>query len=181
MEEVQAAASVNWAAFLQSLATLLMSGGVIYLIVDKLFSRRKDRAEANQADTDYRKGEMELIASQIKFNKEQLCSANEQITVLQQKLKDLNTELDTTYDSYNRLEAKVTAWVPAVQLAFTNEVRKKKSAEKLYCQNDICDKRKPPIGKFSTPTDTLPDLDINDAKRELEIKEVQDDHGETLQ
>lgn len=41
---------MNWEAILALVTAVATSGGIVYLVVEKLFSRKKDKAEASSAE-----------------------------------------------------------------------------------------------------------------------------------
>lgn len=119
-------------------------------------------AEANSADTDYRKSEMELIKEQMDFNKQQLAGLREEYKELEEEKRTLKDDYRSLKANYRHLGDAADALYKEFQRAFRAEVEKKKDAEQHYCGNANCKKRVPV--HYETVTSEEPDFDLEALK-----------------
>lgn len=78
-------------------SALCVSGGVIYLVVQKLFERAKDKAEVRQQDTESKRATVEFGIPMIQIY-------NEIDKIVESKTAPIKEKLDTALDKIEILE-----------------------------------------------------------------------------
>lgn len=162
MEEIGMEAAKTMPVWLDMfLAIVAALGGweAVKYLLSLRANRRKDKAEADEADAvahqqaatagemdaAWRKNELDLLNSFVETAKVQYND------LLKEKEEDrrIKAELRSELRRYEHEVLENTRKIEGLQRAFTEEIARRRSLERLYCSNETCKRRQPPLGTFS--------------------------------
>ncbi|MBR5042991.1 MAG: hypothetical protein IKX67_07095 [Bacteroidales bacterium] len=114
---------------------------------------KKEEAQAKQEDTTAAQQQADLVSTQIETSKQMLeqmkqhneYQANLLKTYEEEKLEDRKIKQELRLEVF-----EVKRQMRGLQDAFTQEVSKRKAAERLYCSDEKCKTRRPPLGTYSS-------------------------------
>lgn len=144
-----------WVNVFIGIAAALGGWEAIKYVISLRANRRKDKAEAGQQeaiagqqDADWRQKELELMTSFVN-------TAKEQYEDLTKRYDEMKQEKDFDRKIKQELRLKLSEHerkIEGLQRAFTESETRRKAAERLYCADEKCPKRRPPLGTYdSTP------------------------------
>lgn len=121
-------------------------------------NRRKDKAEAKQQeatagqqDAELRQKELDLLNQIVETTKQQYGELKERYDELLTERKSDRAEMDALRKEVAELriwKAEQERKTEGLQRAFTESESRRKAAERLYCADESCTKRRPPIGTY---------------------------------
>lgn len=113
--------------------------------------RRKDKAQAKQEETTAGKQEADLRQKEYEL-------MNQFVETAKQQFEDMKGRYDTLLAEKNddrRIKVELRIKVAelerktdGLQRAFNESESRRRSAERLYCSDESCLKRRPPIGTY---------------------------------
>jgi len=117
--------------------------GIFFSIRDK---KRTVKAKASQEETSAKQQEFQLLKDEVVFNREIAGKLREEYSSnLTETLKLRNEVAGVKF-----LTSRQTRKIAGLEKAFKIEIAKKKAAEDKICDVIECERRKPPLGSFST-------------------------------
>lgn len=138
-----------------ALAIIAALGGLelVKYLISLRANRRKDKAQAAQEeasagtqDAEWRKNELELMNQFVETAKQQFEDLKQRYdTLLDEKKEDRKLKQE-----YRLQLAEHERKIEGLQRAFTEEQARRKRSERLYCSDEKCLKRKPPIGTYES-------------------------------
>ena len=121
-------------------------------------NRRKDKAEAaqgealaGQSDADLRQKELALLNDIVETTKQQYGELKQRYDELLVERKADREEMDALRKEVAELrvwKAEQERKTEGLQRAFTESESRRKAAERMYCADEACTKRRPPIGTY---------------------------------
>ena len=151
-----------WVNVFIGIAAALGGWEALKYVLSLRANRRKEKAEAGQqealagqSDADLRQKELELLNQIVDTTKQQYGELKGRYDEL---LVERKTDREET-ETLRRDVAEMRLWkaeqertVDGLQRAFTESEARRKAAERLYCSDEKCPKRRPPLGTYdSTP------------------------------
>lgn len=151
-----------WVNVFIGIAAALGGWEAIKYLLSLRANRRKDKAEAKQQeaaagqqDADLRQKELELLNQIVETTKSQYGELKERYDELLAERKSDRAEMDALRKEVAELrlwKAEQERKTEGLQRAFTESESRRKNAERLYCADEKCTHRHPPIGTYdSTP------------------------------
>ncbi|MBQ3950771.1 MAG: hypothetical protein II661_09870 [Bacteroidales bacterium] len=110
-------------------------------------------ATAGQQDADWRQKELELMTSIVSTTKQQyedLARQYNDMKVEKEEDRKIKLELRKELGELKLDLADQKRIVGGLQKAFTESETQRKKAERLYCSDEACHHRVPPLGTYST-------------------------------
>ncbi len=138
-----------------ALAILAALGGLelVKYLISLRANRRKDKAQAAQEeasagtqDAEWRKNELELMNQFVETAKQQFEDLKQRYdTLLEEKKEDRKLKQE-----YRLQLAEHERKIEGLQRAFSESETRRKRSERLYCSEENCVKRKPPLGTYDS-------------------------------
>lgn len=91
---------MNWEAIISIVPPLLMTGGVIYLIVEKLFDRRREKAEVKRIEVEMQREAAESSVPMLAMYEEIRKIVAKETDPIQEKLDKALERIDTLEKNY---------------------------------------------------------------------------------
>lgn len=98
---------MNWDILFERVPDVLVSGGVVYMIVQSLLTRRKYKAEVNHMKGENKAQDVETSGKVIDVYKEVQTIVDAKVEPIQRETKELRKELTETKASLARTLAKL--------------------------------------------------------------------------
>lgn len=161
-------------ALLAAIGTTYGGFELVKYLLSLRANRRKDNADAHaaaadagQKDADWRQKELEVMTSIIDTTKRQyedlakrygdLQAEKEEDREIKAQLRRELSEVRIELSEHQRI-------LCGIQRAWTTLIAQKKDAERHYCADEKCAKRKPKLGEYETPTIEFDSLVLRDKK-----------------
>lgn len=149
-----------WLTIILSLGGLELIKYLLGLIIGYRSDRRKENAQAKQEEATAGQQDAELRKNEVAVMNQVIDTVRLQLTEVMEAYKTIRAERDelrSDKEEDRKIKAELRYNVSELQRkvgglekAFTDSETRRLASERLYCSNEKCTRRKPPIGTYSS-------------------------------